>query len=130
MKKPFYKQPILWVFAFFIAGYFIVRQFSQSYISDEPLIIDRANPPEIIMYGTQSCMYCFIAKEFFNKHQLAYTEYDIEASDKHMQTFYLLGGRGTPLLIVNREIIHGYDEQLIRDAIKKGAHNLSSEAAH
>lgn len=117
MKKPLYKQPALWILGFFIVGFLMIRQYSQSMISDAPLVFDRANPPEIVMYSTSTCMYCYVAREFFSKHQLAYTEYDVEASDKHMQTFFLLGGRGTPLLIVNRQIIHGYDEASIRNAI-------------
>ncbi len=110
------KHPLFIIFGLFFAGYFIVQQYARSYISDAPLVLTKT-PPQIVMYGTRNCMYCVIAKQFFEKHQLPYTEYDIEVSDKHMQTFYLLGGRGTPLLIVNRQLIHGYDEQLIRDAL-------------
>ncbi len=117
MKKPFYKQPVLYILAFFIAGYFFIQQYVHHHISDEPVVLSKANPPHIIMYGTSNCMYCHIAKAFFEKHNLPYTEYDIELSDKHMQTFYLLGGRGTPLLIINKTIIHGYDERMIREAL-------------
>lgn len=117
MSKRFYKHPLFIIFALFIAGYFFIQQYTQQYISDEPLVLTKANPPQIIMYGTKNCMYCYIAKQFFDKHQLPYTEYDLDDSDKNLQTFYLLGGKGTPLLIVNKEIIHGFDERLIRKAL-------------
>ena len=117
MKIKFYKHPLFIIFGLFIAGYFIIQQYAHQYVSDEPVVLNKANPPKIIMYSTRSCMYCYIAKEFFEKHKLPYTEYDIETSDKHMQTFFMLGGKGTPLLIVNKEIIRGYDEKLIREAL-------------
>ncbi|RDH84557.1 MAG: hypothetical protein DIZ80_03560 [endosymbiont of Galathealinum brachiosum] len=116
-RTAFYKQPAIIIFTLFIAGFFLVQHFSRQMISDEPLVLTKANPPEIIMYSTQNCPYCYIAKEFFNKHNLPYTEYDIERSEKHMKMFYLLGGRGTPLVIINKEIIHGYDERLMRKAL-------------
>lgn len=116
-KKALYKQPAIIIFILFIAGFFLVQHFSQQMISDEPLLLTKTSTPVIIMYSTQNCPYCYITKEFLKKHNLAYTEYDIERSEKHMQMFYLLGGRGTPLVIINKEIIHGYDERLMRKAL-------------
>jgi len=116
-KTAFYKQPIVIIFVLFIAGFFLVQQFATQMLSDEPLVFNKARPPEIIMYSTQNCPYCVITKAFFEKHNLPFTEYDIEKSEKHMKMFYLLGGRGTPLVIINKEIIHGFNEQLMRDAL-------------
>lgn len=101
----------------FLALFFVVEHFSTNLISDEPITLRKANPPEIVMFGSRSCRYCHLAKEFFAKHNLPYTEHDIELSDKHRELFYMMGGRGTPLLIVNGEIIHGFEESLIRDAL-------------
>lgn len=116
-RTAFYKQPAIIIFALFIAGFFLVQHFSRQMISDEPLVLTKTNPPEIFMYSSQNCAYCYITKEFFKKHNLPYTEYDIERSEKHMKMFYLLGGSGTPLVIINNEIIHGYDERLMRKAL-------------
>ncbi|VAW59955.1 hypothetical protein MNBD_GAMMA08-1120 [hydrothermal vent metagenome] len=115
-KTAFYQQPIIIIFALFIAGFFLVKNFSQPMLSDEPLVLTKANP-EIIMYGTQSCHYCVLVKDFFKKHNLNYIEYDIDTSAKNMEMFRILGGRGTPLVIINNEIIHGFNEQLMRDAL-------------
>jgi len=102
MKSRFYKHPAFIIFGLLIVGFIFIQQYVHQHISDEPVVLTKADPPHIIMYGTQSCMYCHIAKTFFEKHQLPYS---------------LLGGRGTPLIIVNKEIIHGYDEQQIRNAL-------------
>jgi len=116
-KRPFYKQPVVIIFTLFIVGFFLVQHFAIQLLSDEPLVLSKANPPEILMYSTQNCPYCVITKAFFEKHNLPYTEYDIEASEKHMKMFYLLGGSGTPLVIINKEIIHGFNEKLMRKAL-------------
>ncbi len=117
VKKAFYQQPIVIIFVLFFGGFFIVQKFATQMLSDEPVALTKANPPVIIMYSTQNCPYCIVTKAFFEKHNLAYTEYDIERSEKHMKMFYLLGGRGTPLVIINKEIIHGFDESRMRDAL-------------
>jgi mycoredoxin len=115
-RKAFYKQPAFIIFTLFIVGFFVLQHFSKKLLSDEPLIL--TNPePVIIMYGTQNCPYCVLTKTFFEKHKLPYIEYDIERSEKHMKMFYLLGGKGTPLIIINKEIIHGFDESLMRKAL-------------
>ncbi|VAW56597.1 hypothetical protein MNBD_GAMMA07-295 [hydrothermal vent metagenome] len=116
-KRAFYQQPLIIIFVLFIAGFFLVQHFAIQALSDEPLVLTKANPPKIIMYGTQSCKYCFIAKSFFDKHNLPFIEYDIDRSEKHMNMFRLLGGRGTPLIIINEDIIHGFNEQLMRKAL-------------
>lgn len=117
MKLSLFKHPVFIMFALFIAGYFFIQQYTEQYISDAPVTLTKADPPSIIIYTSESCMYCHIAKQFFRKHNLPFTEYDIDNSDKNRQMFYILGGRGTPLIIVNKEIISGYDERLIRDAL-------------
>lgn len=87
--------------------------------SDKALVFDKSNPPEILMLSTQSCNYCKKARAFFREHQLSFTELDIETSDKNMQMFQLLGGRGTPLIVIDGRILHGFEESEIRHTIQK-----------
>jgi len=116
-RTAFYKQPAIIIFVLFIAGFLLVQHYSKQMLSDEPIVLTKANPPEIVMYSTQNCPYCYITKEFFRKHKLPFKEYDIERSEKHLKIFYLLGGSGTPLVIINKEIIHGFDERQMRKAL-------------
>jgi len=109
MKRPFFI-----IAAMFLASFILVSHFSIRSFSDEPVVLTHDTPPVIIMFGTRTCKYCAIARAFFDQHQLHYTEHDIETSDKDMHMFRLLGGTGTPLIIVNGEIIHGFDERAIR----------------
>lgn len=111
------KSPLFIIAALLVAAYVLVNQYSSSAFSAEPVVLNRADPPEILMFGTQSCRYCSIARAFFDTHKLPYVEQDIEVSDKHLQMFYLLGGTGTPLIIINGDVIHGFDEMAIRRAL-------------
>ena len=111
------KSPFFIIAALFLAFYMLVSHYSDDSFSSDPVVLKHSQTPSIVMLGTQSCKYCSIARAFFDTHKLAYVEHDIEASDKHMQMFYMLGGRGTPLLIINGQIIHGWDEAAIRDAL-------------
>ena len=105
------------IFSLFLLTFFLVSKYHQASLSDEPVVLTRSQTPDIVMLGTPDCKYCQMAREFFSKHNLNYTEYNIETSDKHMQMFYLLGGKGTPLIIINKQVIHGYDEAAIRAAL-------------
>ena len=111
------KYPFLVIAGLFLVIYYVTSQLSNSDLSDKPVVISTVNPPEIIMFGSQSCRYCATARTFFKKHQLPYKENDIDESNKHREMFYRLGGQGTPLIIVNKSIIHGFDENLIREAL-------------
>jgi len=99
---------------------FFIYSFTQlgNQQSNENIIFNKEKPPKILMLGTQSCRYCKQARSFFKKYELPYSELDIEASDKNMQMFQLLGGRGTPLIVIDGQTLQGFDESSIRRAIK------------
>lgn len=117
MRNKLKNKPGIIILLLFFLGYFFVNHFAEPQYSNTPVQLSKANPPQIIMYSSYNCKYCELAKAFFKQHKLPYTEYNIDTSDKRAQMFYLLGGRGTPLLIINKEIIHGFDERLIRRAL-------------
>lgn len=112
MNKPFFI-----ILSLFLISYYVVSQLSNDDFSDEPLVLSKAYPPKIIMFSSQSCHYCAVARTFFKKHKLTYTEKDIDMSLKDREMFYRLGGAGTPLIMVNDSIIHGFEENLIRKAL-------------
>ena len=111
------KSPFFIIAALLLASYMLVENYSSESLSDEPVKLTQADPPRIVMFGTRSCKYCALTRAFFRKHNLPYVEHDIETSDKYMQKFILLGGRGTPLVIINGNIIYGFDENLMRSSL-------------
>ncbi|MCW8909952.1 MAG: glutaredoxin family protein [Gammaproteobacteria bacterium] len=112
MKHPFYI-----IGGLFLLAYITASQFASDDFSDSPVTLNKENPPQILMFGSQTCQYCTVARAFFKKHELPYTEKDIDTSEEARRIFDLMNGRGTPLLIINGQIIHGYDERMIREAL-------------
>lgn len=107
--------PIVFIIGIVFAMY-MLSQHSVNSLSDAPLVLHTTSP-QIVMFGTPSCKYCQQARAFFAKHQLNYIEYDIETNDEQRKMFDLLGGRGTPLIIINKELLHGFDESAVRSAL-------------
>ena len=77
------------------------------------------SPTSVVIYSTPTCPYCNVARAFFEKHDIDYFEYDITASEEDLHEFRELGGRGVPLIFVGDTRIDGYNEQLIRNALRR-----------
>lgn len=68
----------------------------------------------VVMYSTSWCGYCTKARRLMEKRGIDYLEYDIEKSDKAKKEFMKLGGRGTPLLIINGDVVKGFDKARLK----------------
>ena len=64
------------------------------------------------MYSTPTCTYCNAAKDFFKKHSIAYEAVDV-ASDvaRRKEMIEKSGQMGVPVILVDDEIIVGFNEQ-------------------
>jgi glutaredoxin len=73
--------------------------------------------PEVILYGTTWCGYCAAARQFFDANGIRYTEYDTEKTTLGYEGHKKLGGGGVPLIVVGGEVMHGYSEAGLRQAL-------------
>ena len=64
----------------------------------------------VTIYTTPSCVYCKMAKEFFQEHKIDYTEYDV-ASDapRREEMIKITGQMGVPVIEVDGDITIGFD---------------------
>jgi len=76
----------------------------------------------VVMFTTQSCGVCKMAKSYLTRKGVPYTERDIEVSDSAAADFKRLGGRGVPLILVGSEVMRGFSEQ--------GMDNLLEQAGY
>lgn len=74
---------------------------------------------QVILYATEWCGYCKKARELMAKHDISYYEYDIEKSREGREQYERLGGRGIPVLLINGEVIKGYNPSKILAFVKK-----------
>ncbi|MFK7815850.1 MAG: glutaredoxin family protein [Gammaproteobacteria bacterium] len=78
-----------------------------------------AHDGEVILYATSWCGYCEKARELLTKNNIKFHEYDIEKSPEGREQFKRLGGRGVPMLLINGEVLKGYDPSKIIELANK-----------
>ena len=71
------------------------------------------------IYSTPSCVYCNMAKDYFRKNQINFTDYNV-ANDiaKAEEMTRKSGQMGVPVIDINGQIIVGFN----RDAVDKALH--------
>ena len=71
---------------------------------------------KVKIYTTPTCVYCKMAKEFFQKNNINYEEHDVSTDQKARQE---MGDKshqlGVPVIEIDGEIFVGFD----RDALSK-----------
>lgn len=92
----------------------------EPYIPSEiPVTFTLDSAHHVVMYSTSWCPYCQKAREFFDRHDIAYTEYDIEKSPQAKRQFDELRGRGVPLIVVGTEKIRGWNPKAVQAALAR-----------
>ena len=89
----------------------VIWYMQNNYISTE---VEKPSQAQAIIYGTAGCHYCKKARKLFSEQQIPYFEYDIEKNTRARKRFHQLGGRGTPLIILDKEVILGFNKTKIQ----------------
>ena len=84
------------------------------------------NPSQvrILLYTTRQCTHCKQAKAFFKKHKIPFTEWDVERNQRAWKEFQRLGGRGVPLILVDKQQIKGFDSQRLSKALRQAGFDV------
>ncbi|OOY73476.1 glutaredoxin family protein [Solemya velum gill symbiont] len=64
--------------------------------------------PEVIFYCASWCGICKRARNYFNSHQIPFTEYDVEKTREGMEGFRRYRARGVPLIFVDGQRMDGF----------------------
>lgn len=73
--------------------------------------------PAIVMYGASWCGYCKKMREYFNAHDIQFTELDAEISAK--SEYAALRGGGFPLIYIGYRRIEGANIKLVEKTMKE-----------
>jgi len=73
---------------------------------------------KVELYTTESCIYCHAAKDFFEEHNISYTEHNITKDSEARKNLMKKGYRSVPLIIVGDQEILGFDEEELAQALK------------
>ena len=71
---------------------------------------------KVTVYSTKNCPYCRMVKAFLDKHGVPYDGIDVgEDPNAAKKMTELSGQRGVPVIIVDDEVIIGFDSQRLND---------------
>jgi glutaredoxin-like YruB-family protein len=73
---------------------------------------------EIIIYSTPTCVYCDLAKNFFQEKGIKYTDYDVSTDNEKRQEMVEKSGQmGVPVIFIGKEMIIGFDKDKVEEII-------------
>ncbi len=69
---------------------------------------------QVVIYTTPTCAYCRMAKDYFAKNNITYTQYDV-ASDaaKRQEMLDKTGQLGVPVILIGTDVVIGFDKEAI-----------------
>jgi len=71
---------------------------------------------KVTVYSTRQCQYCRMAKAFLDNHGVPYESIDVGSDSKAAEKMIALSGqRGVPVIVVDDEIIVGFDSQRLNE---------------
>jgi len=74
---------------------------------------------KVTIYSTATCVYCKMAKDFFNEHNIKYEEFDVGNDlEKRREMVEKSDQMGVPVIQVGEEIIVGFNKPLLLDLLK------------
>ena len=73
---------------------------------------------KVFIYSTPMCPYCEIAKDFFNKKGIEYTNYDVSSDvEKRREMIEMTGQMGVPVILIGEDVIVGFDEEKLGELL-------------
>jgi len=68
----------------------------------------------IKIYSTPTCPYCKMAKSYISSKGFSYKEFDVSTDSSALQEMVDLSGQmGVPVIVINGEVIVGFDKEKI-----------------
>ncbi len=73
----------------------------------------------VTIYSSPTCHHCHAAKEFFTKHNIAFTDRDV-ATDTTAVTEAVekSGQMGVPVIDIDGEVVVGFDEATLKKLLE------------
>lgn len=113
LQKPVLRKVALLSFGVLLAGFLAY----QTNWQPQPATLPSGEEEAVVLYATDWCPYCEKARQFFQRSNIAYTEYDVEKSTAGYKEYLRISGRGVPVITIGDRVIQGYNLPAIRRAL-------------
>ncbi len=64
----------------------------------------------VVIYSSNTCGYCTMAKEYFNENKVEFTEKNVSTDLEARKDLMAKGFMGVPVIYVEDEVIQGFDK--------------------
>lgn len=73
----------------------------------------------VIVYSTPTCSYCNLAKEYFRKNAIPFTDYNVAQDMRRAEEMVKKSGQmGVPVIDINGKVIVGFNQPEIEKSLK------------
>jgi glutaredoxin-like YruB-family protein len=74
---------------------------------------------DIKIYSTPACPYCKLAKEYLSSKGASYQDFDVSQDKVKLEEMVKLSGQmGVPTIVINGQVIVGFDKSRIDEILK------------
>lgn len=73
----------------------------------------------VIVYSSNTCPYCTLAKDYLEEKGVEYTEKNVQTDKVARQELMAMGHMGVPVLVIEGEEIVGFDKDKIDQLLSK-----------
>ncbi len=72
----------------------------------------------VTIYSTPTCHYCHMAKDYFNSHDIKYTEYDVATDlERRKEMIDKTGQMGVPVIEIDGKLMVGFEESKLAELL-------------
>ncbi|MBU6310559.1 glutaredoxin family protein [Patescibacteria group bacterium] len=80
--------------------------------------MDTSTPKEVVIYSTPTCHFCALSKDYFTKHNIPFTNYDVSSNfEKRQEMIDLTGQMGVPVIRIGDDIVIGFDKPKLAELL-------------
>ena len=74
---------------------------------------------KVEIYSTETCHFCQMAKEFFQKHNIPFTDYNVGTNvAKRSEMLEKSGQMGVPVIVIDgKDVIVGFDQPKLKELL-------------
>lgn len=74
---------------------------------------------KVIIYSTPTCIYCRLAKEWLEKNNIPFIDYDLSVdAEKRDEIIEKTGQMGVPIIEIGSEFIIGFDKKRLSELLE------------